>query len=89
MRLCSLNDKSIAKDILYFFRWSNLKEAGHLQNIFTMYYTCTFLIFRLEKRQNIYCHLLKGIMFQYRNGFNIIDQRKYYKAKEEKYRNLS
>jgi hypothetical protein len=65
MRLCSLNDKSIAKDVLYFFRWSNLKEeVGHLQNIFTMHYTCTFLVvFRLEKRQNIYCHLLKGSCF--------------------------
>ena len=42
-----------------------------------MRYTCTFLVFRLEKRQNIYCHLLKGIMFQYGIGFNIIvDQRK-------------
>lgn len=36
-----------------------------------MHYTCTFLVFRLEKRQNIYCHLLKEIMFQYGNGFNI------------------
>ena len=35
-----------------------------------MHYTCTFLVFRLEKRQNIYCHLLKGIMFQYEIGFN-------------------
>ena len=38
-------------------------------------------------------HLLpfvKGIMFQYGNGFNIIiDQRKYCKGKEKKYRNLS
>lgn len=50
-----------------------------------MRYTCTFLVFRLEKRQNIiYCHLLKGIMFQYGIGFNIIDQRKYCKGKERR-----
>jgi hypothetical protein len=37
-----------------------------------------------KKRQNIYCHLLKGIMFQYGIGFNVTSQQSYGR-REEKY----
>ena len=41
------------------------KEAERLRSIFTTPYTCTFLVFRLEKHQSIYyCHLSKEIMYQ-------------------------
>jgi hypothetical protein len=34
----------------------------------------TFHVFLLEKRQNIYCHFLKEIMFRYGDGFKATDQ---------------
>ena len=83
----TVNDKSILKTP-YFFKWSNSKEAERLRSIFTTPYT--FLVFRLEKHQSIYyCHLSKEIMYQSGIGYNnnIINQQRYGRRRERKYRN--
>lgn len=50
---------SIYPQVFYSFNWSNSKEIEGLQNIFTMPYTCNFLVFVLEHQG----HLSKQIMF--------------------------
>jgi hypothetical protein len=75
----------------YFFlyEWSNSKEASELlQNVFTIvHYTCTFLVFYLGKRRNIfYHHLLKGIAVHSGTGFNNATNQRSYERREEKRR---
>ena len=53
-----------------------------------MHCSYIFQVYLYERHLSNYLHLSKEIMFLYENGFNIIDQRKYCKGKEEKCRNL-
>jgi hypothetical protein len=69
------------------------RTAEHLHNIFCICIAvkyCSGLSLYQRHSSRIYLHLSKEFRFQYgRNGFSIIDQRKYCKGKEEeKCRNL-
>lgn len=77
---------SLQMSWIYFLRLI-IRETRHLlPNLICRYVLqlYTFQVFLLEKRQNIYCHFLKEIMFRYGDGFKATDQEYFFK-REGKY----
>ena len=73
--LCSVNDKSIAKEVPFHLRHHS-KEAERLQSIFTTPYTCTFPGLSLRKTSE---HLL--LPFVKRNHVSIWNWIQHHKPK--------
>ena len=76
---------SLQMSWIYFLRLI-IGETRHLlPNIICRYVLqlYTFQVFLLEKRQNIYCHFLKEIMFRYGDGFKATDQGIYFQKRRK------